>query len=141
MFARDISRPALLRATALGTVLQSAMVVAGHYLPAIAQLFGPLGMTLSLLAGAAYVVWANAAGEPSAVGVASVGGAIAGAACAFIGIAISLALGDVTAALLAFGTASSALAGALGGALVAAYQRRRTGTGSAGPRTPTARRR
>lgn len=107
------------------------MVLTGHFLPTIAQFFGLLGMTISLVAGAAYVVWARAKGAPAAIGAASVGGAIAGGACAFIGIAISLALGDVSAALLAFGTVSSALAGALGGSLMAAYQRRRTGMGSA----------
>ena len=125
MSARDISRSALLQATALGTVLQSAMVLAGHFVPAIAQLFGLLGMTLSLVAGAAYVLWADAGGERAAAGGAAAGGAIAGGACAFIGIAVSLALGDVSAALLGFGTASSAVAGALGGLLGAAYQRKR----------------
>lgn len=128
MSARDISRSALLRAAALGTVLQSAMVLAGHFVPAVARLFGPLGMTLSLVAGAAYVLWAGAGGERAAVGGAAAGGAIAGGACGFIGIAISLALGDVSAALLGFGTASSAVAGALGGLVGAAYQRKRTAT-------------
>ena len=42
-------------------------------------------------------------------------GAIAGAACALIGIVISYLLGDVTAAVIAFGTLSSAVTGAIGG--------------------------
>lgn len=131
MSARAISTPDLLRATTLGTVLQIAMVVTGHFVPAIARLFGPLGMTLSLVAGAAYAVWAAVPGDRPATGGAAAGGAVAGGVCAFIGIAISLALGDVSAALLGLGTASSAVAGALGGLLGAAYLRKRTAVASA----------
>jgi hypothetical protein len=43
-----------------------------------------------------------------------VGGLVAGGLCALIGIFISYWLGDVPAAVLAFGTASSAVTGALG---------------------------
>lgn len=104
--------PALLRATLLGTALQVAMVIAGHYVPTIAMMFGILGATFSLVAGLAYARWARqVAGRSGAVG-----GAIAGGVCALLGIAISVALGDVPALILAFGTASSTATGALGGA-------------------------
>ena len=45
----------------------------------------------------------------------AVGGLIAGGLCAFIGICVSYALGDVTAIILAMGTLSSAVTGAIGG--------------------------
>lgn len=120
-----ISPPALLRATLLGTVLQTTMVVAGHFLPAVAQLFGLMGVSLSLLAGLAYALWATGGLDPRAGQAGAAGGALAGGTCALIGIAISVALGDVPAAVLGFGTASSAVAGALGATLAAVLQRRR----------------
>jgi hypothetical protein len=124
--SQALSQSALLRAILLGTVLQVAMVLAGNSIPAVAQLFGVLGVTLSLVAGVAYALWAGAGGERPPARWAAAGGAIAGGACALIGIAVSFALGDVPAAVLAFGTASSAVTGALGGLLGAALQRRRT---------------
>jgi hypothetical protein len=50
-------------------------------------------------------------------GDAAVGGAIAGAVCAIIGIAASVALGDTAATILMFGTTGSAVTGAIGGLL------------------------
>lgn len=110
---------ALVTATAIGTVLQVAMVVIGHFVPAVAALFGPLGTLLSLVAG---VLYARLSG--AALGPAATGGAIAGAACALIGVAISLALGDVTAVILAIGTVSGIVAGAIGGAAGSFLSRR-----------------
>lgn len=121
MSASTISGPALLRATLVGTVLQTAMVLAGHSLLVIAQLFAVLGVSLSLVAGILYALWAG----PATTRAGATGGALAGGACALIGIAISVALGDVPAAVLGFGTASSAIAGAVGGAAAAALERRR----------------
>jgi hypothetical protein len=46
---------------------------------------------------------------------AVVGGLVAGAVCALIGIFVSYVLGDVPASLLALGTVSSAVTGAFGG--------------------------
>lgn len=94
----------------VGTALQTAMVVVGHWTPAVANLFGPLGMTISLVVG---LMWARSG--PESYGQAALGGAIVGGTCALVGIAISYLMGDVTAIILAFGTASSAVAGALGG--------------------------
>jgi hypothetical protein len=102
---------ALSLAAALGTVLQVAMVLIGHTSPAVAALYAVGGMGISLLAGLAYAHWARGA---SASG-AAVGGLAAGALCAFIGILVSHLLGDVPVSLLALGTISSAVTGALGG--------------------------
>ena len=111
-----MDRKALMRATAVGTALQLGMVVSGHFIPAVAMLFAPLGMGLSLVAGVLYGRWA--AGTRAEAGTrAAAGGALAGGVCAFLGIAVSWGLGDVTAIILAFGTLSSVVAGALGGVL------------------------
>ena len=105
-----MSTRALLIATAIGTVLQLAMVIAGHSNKSIAKLFAVGGMSLSLVAG---VIYAALAG--GALGSAILGGTLAGGVCALIGIIVSYALKDVTASILAIGTISSAVTGALGG--------------------------
>jgi len=104
---------ALLAATAAGTVLQIAMVVAGHYAPGVKPYFGPGGMLISLAAGLLSVLLAAPGRWSAALG----GGAMAGGVCAFLGIALSHVLGDVPAALLLLGTLGSAVAGLAGGAL------------------------
>lgn len=106
---------AITMATVVGTVAQVAMVVAGHYHAEVAALFAVLGMAISLAAGAAVPVLAR--GAVLSRGGAAGAGAVAGGVCALLGIAVSYALGDVPAAVLAFGTASSAVTGALGGLL------------------------
>jgi len=103
----------LLRATLVGTILQLALVWAGHSSPAVSRLFAPVGMLISLFAGWLYGRWQNAGGR----GVAAIGGLVAGAACAFLGILESFYMKDVAASVLWFGTASSAVAGAIGGAI------------------------
>ena len=103
---------ALIRATLIGTVLQIAMVVAGHFIPYIAQhlfMFGGLG--LSLIAGLLY------GRDHGAWGGALLGGAVAGAVCALIGIAVSVLLADTPANILLLGTIGSAVAGVVGGAI------------------------
>jgi hypothetical protein len=102
---------ALVIAVVVGTVLQVAMVVSGHSNPSIKNLFAVGGMGLSLLAG---VVYTFVAGAGSAGSLAA-GGAVAGGVCAFIGIFVSHMLGDVPTSLLALGTISSVVTGALGG--------------------------
>ncbi|HET7459133.1 MAG TPA: hypothetical protein VFJ74_15900 [Gemmatimonadaceae bacterium] len=102
---------ALVIATVVGTVLQVAMVVAGHSNKSIAGLFAVGGMSISLLAGLLYAVLARG----GAASQLAVGGLAAGAICAFLGILVSRLLGDVPTSLLLLGTASSALTGALGG--------------------------
>jgi len=93
-----------------GTLAQTAMVLVGHWMRAVANLFGPLGVAISLLAG---LLWARE--YASGLGRGAGGGAVVGGACALIGIGISFALGDVEAMILVFGTLSSAATGALGG--------------------------
>jgi LytS/YehU family sensor histidine kinase len=110
-----MSRRPLLLATLAGTVLQVAMVVAGHTSPTIKGLFAVGGMGLSLLAGALYASLAR----PISKGGAASGGAIAGALCGFLGILVSYYLGDVPASLLALGTISSGVTGAIGGLIAA----------------------
>jgi hypothetical protein len=102
---------ALRLAVLLGTVLQVAMVLAGHSNPSVAGLFAVGGMSISLLAGLGYAMWARG----GSAGSLAMGGLIAGGLCAFIGIFVSYMLGDVPMSLLALGTLSSAITGALGG--------------------------
>ncbi len=104
------SRNALIMALLLGTLLQVAMVVIGHYTVAVASLFAPLGMAISLIAGFLYARWARGARRDSVIG-----GAIVGGVCALIGIVVSYRLGDVTAWIIFLGTLSSAFTGAIGG--------------------------
>jgi hypothetical protein len=91
-------------------VLQVAMVLIGHWVAAVAALFAVLGMAISFLAGWLAASWALLRGKQGALN-----GAIAGGACALLGIVLSFVLGDVTAAVIGFGTLSSAVTGALGG--------------------------
>jgi hypothetical protein len=108
-----MSSRALHIASLVGTLLQVVMVVAGHSSPAIKGLFAVGGMGLSLIAGIIYTRLARATTKGSAAG----GGGAAGAICAFLGILVSFLLGDVPASLLALGTISSAVTGAIGGLL------------------------
>lgn len=103
----------LLLATGIGLGLQLAMVIAGHYAAFVKNnLFAVGGMGISLLAGAIYGFLAADAWGPSLLG-----GLVAGTVCAFLGIAVSVALRDVPAPVLAFGTMGSAVAGLVGGAV------------------------
>jgi hypothetical protein len=106
-----LARRALAVASATGTVLQIAMVVAGHSNESVKGLFAVGGMGISLAAGVLYVLLAPKSVDYSP----ALGGLIVGADCAFIGIGVSCALGDVPASLLVLGTLSSAVTGAIGG--------------------------
>ena len=101
---------------AVGTALQIAMVVAGHFIPPLRAWWGPGGMLISLVVGglAAQTRWPDTL----------VAGALAGGVGAFIGISIALLLGDVPAMLLALGTISSVVAGIIGAAVVTFFRRR-----------------
>ncbi len=106
-----INSRALFLATLVGTLLQVAMVVAGHSNKSIAALFAVGGMGFSLVAGVIYATLARG----GSAGSLALGGMVAGAVCAFIGIFVSFMLHDVPLTLLALGTISSAVTGALGG--------------------------
>jgi hypothetical protein len=107
------ARSALINATIIGTALQVAMVVSGHYNKGIADLFAVLGMTISLVTGLLFALWAK---QPT-IGSAALGGLVAGGVCALLGIIVSYALGDVPAMIIIVGTLSSAVTGAIGGAV------------------------
>jgi hypothetical protein len=103
-------------ALVLGTVLQLAMVLSGHWIEVIRlRGFAIGGMLISAIAG---VVYARAAHVSR--GKAAANGALVGGACAIIGIAVSYVLGDVPANILILGTLSSAVTGAIGGVLTRA---------------------
>jgi hypothetical protein len=110
-----INQRALSISTIAATVAQVAMVLAGHSSPAVARLFAPGGMGISLLAGFAYAYLARRS-ETRTSSLAT-GGALAGGICAFLGILVSRLLGDVPTSLLLLGTVSSVVTGAIGGAL------------------------
>lgn len=101
---------AMTRAVIVGTLLQLAMVLAGHWVPAIAALFAPLGMAISFVAGWLVALWESVRGR-----FAATRGALAGGICALLGILVSFALGDVEGLILLLGTLSSTVTGALGG--------------------------
>ncbi len=108
-----MDRKSLGQATAVGLVLQVLMIVIGHIVPALRDPgFAIGGMSFSAVAGFVYARLA-----PGNWGSVLAAGAIAGGACAFGGIAVSAALGDVPVSLLALGTVSSVVTGAIGGAL------------------------
>lgn len=100
----------MLKWIVVGTVLQLAMVLVGHQVEAVANLFGPIGVLISLAVG---LLWARQAA--GGYGHGAMGGAVVGGVCALLGIVVSWLLGDVTAVILAFGTISSAVTGAVGG--------------------------
>jgi hypothetical protein len=100
-------------ATIVGTVLQLAMVISGHWIQFIKlNVFAIGGMFISALAGVVYARSAHTDRRTSAIQ-----GALVGGLSALIGIVVSFALGDVTASILVIGTVSSAIAGAIGGGL------------------------
>ncbi len=108
-----MDRKALLTGTAIGTVAQLAMILAGHFVPVIRDhVFAIGGMLISLLAGGLYARLAR-----GGWGASLAGGAFAGGACALIGILVSAALGDTPAMVAVLGTCGSAVAGLAGGAL------------------------
>jgi hypothetical protein len=109
---RDTER-SILGPTLIGTALQLLMVVAGHYSPGVKGMFAVGGMGISALAG----VLAAIGSRPASLGSAAGKGAIAGGVCAFVGILVSYLLRDVPAAVLGFGTGSSAVTGAVGGVI------------------------
>ncbi len=106
------TNPALVKSTVVGTILQLAMVIAGHYSPAIANQFPAAGMTISGIAGLLFALWTRQKATSAAAG-----GVVAGGVSAFLGILVSYLLGDVPASVLGIGTAGSVITGAIGGVI------------------------
>ena len=108
-----MDKNALILAGCIGLILQLAMIVAGHFVPVIKDKgFMVGGLLISLVAGLVYARLAHAG-----CGSSLIGGAIDGGACALIGIAASVALGDTVPFILIAGTLSSIVTGLIGGAI------------------------
>ena len=115
----------LQRALIVGTILQIAMIVLGHFVPFVRiHVFTFGGMMISGIAGYLYAM-DYAAGFVRGM----IGGAVAGGGCALIGIACSVLLGDTALYQLALGTAISVVTGIAGGfwGQIAARMTGRTG--------------
>ncbi len=111
--APSTGNTALKNAIIVGTILQLAMVLSGHWVEIIRlRGFAIGGMLISAVAGVVYARMARVSRRAAARN-----GAIAGAACAIVGIAVSVALGDTAPFILAVGTVSSAVTGAIGGGI------------------------
>lgn len=108
-----MNRKALINATVTGTVLQLIMIAVGHYNAFVKDnLFAIVGILISLIAGLLYARAAKGSWSDS-----TLGGVIAGAVCALIGIAASVLLKDTPPMILVIGTLSSALGGVIGSAI------------------------
>lgn len=95
----------------MGTVLQVAMVVLGHFVPwVILHVFEFGGMMISATAGYLYAMDSGKGYFPGATA-----GALVGGGCALAGIGLSVALGDLAKPFIPFGTAVCVLTGAVGG--------------------------
>jgi hypothetical protein len=105
----------LVKASTIGTLLQIAMVVIGHFVPALmeAGLF-PIGGTLiGLVTG-----WLAGSGPAkSSTGAAAVSGGVAGGVAGVLGSLVSTALGDVPFSNIAIAGGSTFVTGAIGGFL------------------------
>ncbi len=106
-----MNQKALIQALIFATVLQLAMVIAGHWIAFIKDnLFATMGTAISIVGAIHYV---RAARPPWLW--AALGGAIVGGVSALIGIAVSYLLGDVPVETLYIGTTASTVCGAIGG--------------------------
>jgi hypothetical protein len=103
----------LLKATTIGTILQVLMVVGGHFMPQLAQLFPVLGTGLGGLTGLLFALFNKGATGGALAG----GGAAAGGIGGLVGSAISMAMGDVPGATVGIAAGSTAVAGAIGAIL------------------------
>jgi hypothetical protein len=108
------SQGALTKATLVGTALQLAMVLAGHYSAPIRESgFAIIGTGIAAVTGFLFSRWA---GRGARMGSAT-GGAIAAGVGGFIGTIVSAVLGDVPGQTIGVGTISSVVAGLAGGAI------------------------
>ena len=86
--ASAMHQGALLKATITGTLLQSAMVIIGHFTPAIAASYPIVGTAIGAVTGFLFSRWG---GRPTRMASAS-GGALAGGVAGMLGTIISAAL-------------------------------------------------
>jgi hypothetical protein len=109
------------RATAIGTGLQVAMVVIGHFLPVEQQgvLFPVAGTLLGGITGAL-------AGRGTApAGTNAAQGAMSGGLAGVLGTLVSVALGDVPLTTVGVAGVSTVVSGAIGGVLAGLARRGR----------------
>ena len=115
------SNSPIYRWTMFATIVQLAMVLTGHFNEFVRiNVFAIGGMSISLLFGG---LCALRVAERMSSAISQ--GTIVGGISALIGIAVSVALGDVPMAVLLFGTAGSALAGLIGGAVFFGFRGKR----------------
>lgn len=110
-----MEKRAFRRATALATILQCLMVLAGLAFPPVAKanLYPIVGTLLAVLAGWLFALW-----SPGRVFLpALIGGALAGCLSSFLGVllAVLISQADLVSALIA--TLTGCGAGAVGGFL------------------------
>lgn len=119
--AEPRSRASLIRRwTVIGATMQLVMVLVGHWVAAIANVFGILGTLIALAVGFLFAREAR-----GGMGGALTGGALVGGISALVGVAVSFSLGDVEAPVIGIAAASGLVAGALGGAIGQATTGRR----------------
>lgn len=107
------AKGALVTYTVIGTIMQIAMVVIGHFNEFVKNnVFAIGGMAISLLAG---FLFARAAAH--CTGSAIRGGAIVGGVCAVLGVLVSMLLGDTEPMVLAIAAISSSITGLIGGVI------------------------
>jgi hypothetical protein len=105
----------LMKGAGLGTVLQTLMVVVGHFMSPEQQgmLFPIAGTAIGVITG-----WLSANGTRAMpLGSTAVQGAIAGGVAGVLGSLVSTALGDVPLDNMAIAGGSTLVAGAMGAAI------------------------
>jgi hypothetical protein len=101
----------ILRAAVIGTVLQLALALAGHFIASLPQFFLFGRMMLAATAGYLYGLSFGAG-----YGRGALGGAIAGGLCAVAGLTASVVLGETPAHEVSTEACIALLMGAVGGA-------------------------
>lgn len=97
----------------VSTILQIAMVITGHYIPAVLNQSAVLGTSIPLVVGG----WFGATGASSGKSALR-GGFLIGVVGAVIGIVIAIVIGDAAPILLTFGPLSSGVTGLLGAVIL-----------------------
>jgi len=113
MEAGAASNGALSKAMIVGTVLQVAMVVVGHWVEPIKNNFGILGTLIGLVTGLLFGRWST---RPARMGTAS-GGAIAAGVSSLLGTVVSFGLKDIPGSVIGIGTLTGIVTGLIGGAI------------------------
>lgn len=104
--------PGATRYYVIGTALQLAMVISGHFVQAIANQFAKIGTAIPLVIG----VWYGVASAGSLAAAAGVG-FLVGAVPALIGVIPSYLMGDVAAGTIWFATVVSGVTALVGAVL------------------------